>query len=81
MENNGGEWGGAIALGLPTLYNIPAGGALNPATLDNQNDDVRIAYNRILGNGGRQKAGGVAIYNGARALHHRAQRHLLQLLE
>lgn len=65
MENNGGEFGGAIALGLPSLYNIPAGQALNPATLDNQNDDVRIAFNRILGNGGRRLAGGIAIYNGA----------------
>lgn len=65
IESNGGEWGGAIALGLPSLYNIPAGELLNTSRLDNQNDDIRIAYNRILGNGGRMKAGGVAIYNGA----------------
>ena len=65
VESNGGEWGGAIALGLPSLYNIPAGELLNANRLDNQNDDVRISYNRILGNGGRIKAGGVAIYNGA----------------
>ena len=63
LENNGGQWGGAIALGLPTEY--PNQSEFNPATLDNQNDDVRIAYNRILGNGGRFKAGGVAIFNGA----------------
>ncbi len=65
IESNGGEWGGAIALGLPSLYNIPAGQILNASRLDNQNDDVLIAYNRILGNGGRRLAGGLAIYNGA----------------
>ena len=65
IESNGGEYGGAIALGLPSLYNVPAGQLLNANRLDNQNDDVRIAFNRILGNGGRRLAGGVAIYNGA----------------
>ena len=29
IESNGGECGGAIALGLPSLYNIPAGQLLN----------------------------------------------------
>lgn len=65
VESNGGNFGGAIALGLPSVYNIPAGDILNASRLDNQNDDVLIGYNRIIGNGGRNKAGGVAIYNGA----------------
>ncbi|NUQ84072.1 MAG: DUF11 domain-containing protein [Anaerolineales bacterium] len=56
IQSNGGAYGGAIRLGTPHLP-----GALN----DNQNDFIRIAHNRILGNGGTNLAGAVAIYSGA----------------
>jgi hypothetical protein len=56
LESNGGAYGSAIRLGTP---NIP--GTLN----DSQNDNIRIANNRILANGGTNLAGGVGIFSGA----------------
>jgi parallel beta-helix repeat protein len=53
---NAGEFAGAIALGLPQVNNGVA---------DNNNDSVTIRFNRILSNGGRNKAGAIGIYNGA----------------
>jgi len=53
---NHGLTGGGIILGQP--YRGKDGDA------DNNNPNVRIAYNRILGNGGTRWAGGIAIYNG-----------------
>ena len=44
---------GAIGLGQP------------PTSRDNQNDNVRIRHNRVLGNGGLTQAGGIGIYDGA----------------
>lgn len=55
VQSNGGAYG-AIRLGTPHLP-----GALN----DNQNDNVRIAYNRILANGGTNLAGAIGVYSGA----------------
>ncbi|MEP7135950.1 MAG: SdrD B-like domain-containing protein [Chloroflexota bacterium] len=55
IEGNGGSYG-AIRIGTPTL---PA-----PDT-DNQNDNVRIANNRILANGGTNLAGAIGLFNGA----------------
>lgn len=55
IENNGGAYG-TIRIGTP---NLPA-----PDT-DNQNDNVRIANNRILANGGTNLAGALGIFNGA----------------
>jgi hypothetical protein len=56
LENNSGNYGGAITLGQPMDF----GGLA-----DNENDNVLMHYNRILGNGGVFKAGGVGIFNGA----------------
>ena len=58
MQSNGGAYGGAIRIGTPHLP-----GALN----DNQNDFVRIAFNRILANGGTNLAGGIALFSGSEA--------------
>ena len=55
IESNGGSYG-AIRIGTP---NLPA-----PDT-DNQNDNVRIANNRILANGGTNLAGAIGLFNGA----------------
>ncbi len=57
VAGNHGSTGGGIILGQP--YRGPNGDS------DNNNPNVRIAYNRILGNGGTRWAGGIAIYNGA----------------
>jgi parallel beta-helix repeat protein len=56
LESNAGQFGGAIALGLPRANNGVA---------NNENDDVVMRFNRILSNGGRNKAGAIGIYNGA----------------
>lgn len=55
VESNGGAYG-AIRIGTPHLT-----GALS----NNENDNVRIANNRILANGGTNLAGALAIFNGA----------------
>ena len=55
VQSNGGAYG-TIRLGTP---NLPA-----PDT-DNQNDNVRIANNRILANGGTNLAGGIGLFTGA----------------
>jgi SdrD B-like protein len=51
VQNNGGSYG-TIRIGTPDLP-------------DNQNDDVRIANNRIVANGGTNLAGAVGIFAGA----------------
>lgn len=56
IENNSGRYGGGLGLGQPTDF----GGLAN-----NENDNIRIHHNRILGNGGTFRAGGVGIFNGA----------------
>jgi SdrD B-like protein len=48
---NGGSYGGAIRVGTPYVGN-------------NHNDDVRIAHNRILGNGGTNLAGAIGLFAG-----------------
>jgi hypothetical protein len=58
LQSNGGAYAGAIRLGTPHLP-----GAAN----DNQNDFVRIAYNRILANGGTNLAGAIGIFSGAQS--------------
>ncbi len=52
LESNGGGTAGAIGLGSPYVG-------------DNQNDNVKISQNRVMGNGGLVRAGGIGIYNGA----------------
>ncbi|NLE44307.1 MAG: hypothetical protein GX620_06265 [Chloroflexi bacterium] len=56
IQSNGGAYAGAIRLGTP---DVP-----EPLT-DHQNDFVRIAYNRILANGGTNLAGAIGLFAGA----------------
>ena len=58
IQNNGGAYGGAIRLGTP---NLPPG---DPGK-DAQNDDIYIANNQILANGGTNLAGAIGIFDGA----------------
>jgi len=53
VQNNGGAYG-TIRIGTPDL----------PAP-DNENDNVRIANNRIIANGGTNLAGGIGLFAGA----------------
>lgn len=55
IDSNGGAYG-AIRIGTP---NIPAPDS------DQQNDNIRIANNRILANGGTNLAGAIGLFNGA----------------
>lgn len=55
LQSNGGAYAGAIRLGTPHLP-----GAFN----DNQNDNITIANNRILANGGTNLAGAIGIFSG-----------------
>ena len=52
IQGNSGAYGGGIRLGTPNIGS-------------NQNDNVRIAFNRIDQNGGTNLAGGVGIFAGA----------------
>jgi large repetitive protein len=52
LENNGGIFAGGIGLGQPYAHG-------------NHNYNVRIARDRILGNGGLVRSGGVGIFYGA----------------
>jgi uncharacterized repeat protein (TIGR01451 family) len=61
IESNGGSYG-AIRIGTPNLPDDPATG-VNES--DNQNDNVRIANNRILANGGTNLAGAIGLFNGS----------------
>jgi len=55
IDSNGGSYG-AIRIGTPNI----------PAPNSNQhNDNVRIAYNRILANGGTNLAGAIGLFNGS----------------
>jgi hypothetical protein len=52
IQGNSGAYGGGIRLGTPNIGS-------------NQNDGIRIAFNRIDQNGGTNLAGGVGIFAGA----------------
>ena len=52
FESNQGQIAGAIGLGTPN-------------TGDNQNDNVVISHDRVMGNGGLVRAGGIGVFNGA----------------
>jgi hypothetical protein len=56
IQNNGGAYGGGIRLGTP---NLPA-----PDT-SNHNENVRIAHNRLIANGGTNLAGAIGVFAGA----------------
>jgi hypothetical protein len=53
IEGNGGAYG-TVRIGTP---NLP----------DEQNDNVRIAYNRIIANAGTNLAGGIGLFAGSQA--------------
>ncbi len=57
IRSNGGAYGGAVRLGSPYF----AGSNLAA----NKNDNIRIANNRLIANGGTNLAGGVGIFTGA----------------
>ena len=54
IQSNGGAYAGAIRLGTPDM----------PVPLSNQNDDIFIAHNRILANGGTNLAGAIGVFAG-----------------
>ncbi len=56
IEANGGAYASAIRLGTPDVAE---------PLKDHQNDNVTIARNRILGNGGTNLAGAVGVFAGA----------------
>jgi hypothetical protein len=51
FRGNGGSFGGAIRIGTPYVG-------------DNHNDNIRIAHNRITGNGGTNLAGAIGLFAG-----------------
>jgi len=55
IENNGGAYAGAIRLGTPDRAE---------PYKDNQNDDILIGRNRIVGNGGTNLAGAIGVFAG-----------------
>jgi hypothetical protein len=60
LENNGGVVAGGIGLGQP--YDAGPRGA---GTRVNHNFNVRIANDRVIGNGGLTQAGGIGIFYGS----------------
>jgi len=56
IRSNGGSYGGGIRLGTPNVQ--------QPLT-DNHNDNIVIANNRILANGGTNLAGAIGVFAGA----------------
>src|SRR6185436_4517248 len=60
LENNGGVVAGGIGLGQP--YD---GGPRGDGARVNHNYSVRIANDRVIGNGGLTQAGGIGIFNGS----------------
>jgi hypothetical protein len=56
IENNGGAYAGGIRLGTPDMAE---------PYKDHQNDNILIAHNRIVGNGGTNLAGAIGVFAGA----------------
>ncbi|MEZ4864695.1 MAG: SdrD B-like domain-containing protein [Caldilineaceae bacterium] len=56
MESNGGSYGAAVRIGTPHL---------SAPYDDGHNDNIRIANNRILANGGTNLAGAVGLFSGS----------------
>ena len=52
IKSNGGAYAGAIRLGTPDIG-------------DNENDNIRIANNRIIANGGTNLAGAIGLFTGS----------------
>ena len=59
VRGNGGAYG-SIRFGTPNLIADPD----NASVADNNNNNVRIANNRIVSNGGTNLAGAVGLFNG-----------------
>ena len=55
VQNNGGAYG-TIRIGTPDLDGTQG---------DNNNDNVMIAYNRIIANAGTNQAGGIGLFRGS----------------
>ncbi len=51
FQSNGGSYGGAIRIGTPAVG-------------DNQNDNIRIANNRVIANGGSNLTGAIGLFAG-----------------
>ena len=51
LQSNGGAYAGAIRVGTPSF--------------DNHNDHLRVAYNRLLANGGTNLAGAIGLFRGS----------------
>ncbi|MBI5694651.1 MAG: hypothetical protein HZC51_02770 [Nitrospirae bacterium] len=60
IEDNGGNFGGGIRMGWPSLVN-----ATNDGYNSAFNDHINIHNNRISGNSAIDGGGGIAIFNGA----------------
>ncbi len=62
VQNNGGAYG-TVRIGSPNL--IPPDVVVPGPGLTNHNENIRIANNRIIANGGTNLAGAVGLFNGA----------------
>lgn len=62
LENNGGVFAGGIALGQP----FARGGVDSLGNVGSHNFNVRMANNRLIGNGGLTTSGGIGIFYGSR---------------
>lgn len=51
VQSNGGAYGAGVRVGTPTY--------------DNHNDNLRIAYNRFIANGGTNLAGAIGLFKGS----------------
>ena len=56
FEANGGQYAGAIAIG------VEHGNGASAAQSSNHNEGTVIAYDRVEGNGAKARAGGIAIF-------------------
>jgi hypothetical protein len=65
LENNAGLFAGGIGIGAPYSDTNPATGVSNHVGAHNYN--VRVANDRMIGNGGLTRSGGLGIFYGSNA--------------
>ncbi|MFC4996356.1 hypothetical protein ACFPIJ_00765 [Dactylosporangium cerinum] len=65
LENNAGIFAGGIAIGAPYSDTNPATGVSNHVGAHNYN--VKVANDRLIGNGGLTRSGGLGIFYGSNA--------------